>query len=53
MRDFLRSPTENMHIPLPTLVTNLVETNGIKGSSRENIVLPRMGPITNKTEAKS
>ena len=25
MRDFLRSPTENRHIPFPTLITNLVE----------------------------
>ena len=31
MRDFLRSPTENMHIPFPTLVTNLVEATGIRG----------------------
>ena len=53
MRDFLRSPTENRHIPFPTLVTNLVEATRIRGSGREKIVLPRMGPITNKTEAKS
>ena len=33
MRDFLRSPTENMHIPFPTLVTNLVEAAGIKKNS--------------------
>ena len=52
MRDFLRSPTENRHIPFPTLVTNLVEAVGIRGSSREKRVLPRLGPITNKTEAK-
>ena len=49
MRDFLRSPTENMHIPFPTLVTNLVEAVGIRGSSREKRVLPRSGPITSKT----
>ena len=35
MRDFLRSPTENRHIPFPTLVTNLVEAAGIRGSGRE------------------
>ena len=53
MRDFLKSPTENRHIPFPTLVTNLVEAIGIRGSGREKRVLPRLGPITNKTEAKS
>ena len=53
MRDFLRSPTENRHIPFPTLVTNLVEAVGIRGSGREKRVLHRLGPITNKTEAKS
>ena len=35
MRDFLRSPTENRHIPFPTLVTNLVEAAGIRGLVRE------------------
>ena len=34
MRDFLRSPTENRHIPFPTLVINLVEATGIKGFGR-------------------
>ena len=29
MRDFMRSPTENRHIPFPTLVTNLVEAVGM------------------------
>ena len=53
MRDFLRPSTENKHIPFPTLVTNLVEAVGIRGSGREKRVLPRLGPITNKTEAKS
>ena len=53
MRDFLRSPTENRHIPFPTLVTNLVEAAGIRGLVREKRVLPKMGPITNQTEAKS
>ena len=49
MRDFLRSPTENRHISFPTLVTNLVEAVGIRGSGREKRVLPRVGPITNQT----
>ena len=53
MRDILRSSTKNKHIPFPTLVTNLVEAVGIRGSGREKRVLPRLGPITNKTEAKS
>ena len=53
MRDFLRFPTENMHIPSPTLVTNLVEAVGIRGLGREKRDLPRLGPITNQTEAKS
>ena len=49
MRDFLRSPTENRHIPFPNLVTNPVEAVGIRGSGREKRVLPRLGPITNQT----
>ena len=53
MRDFLRSLTENRHIPFSTLVTNLVEAVGIRDSGREKRVRPRLGPITNKTEAKS
>ena len=53
MRDFLQSPTENRHIPFPTLVTNLVEAAGMKGVVREKRILPKLGPITNKTEAKS
>ena len=52
MRDFLRSPIENRHIPFSTLVTNLVEAVGIRGSNREKKVLPRLGPITRKTEEK-
>ena len=47
MREFLRSPTENRHIPFPTLVTNLVEAAGIRGLVREKRVLPKLGPITN------
>ena len=51
--DFLRSLTENRHIPFPTLVTNLVEATRIRGFGREKRVLPRLGPIINKIEAKS
>ena len=53
MRDFLKSPIENRHIPFPTLVTNLVEAAGIKGVVRENRILPKLRPITSQTEAKS
>ena len=53
MRDFLRSPTENRHIPFPTLVTNLMEAAGIRGVVREKRILPKLGPITNQTKAKS
>ena len=53
MRDFLRSPTENGHIPFPTLVPNLVEAARIRGLVREKRILPKLGPITNQTEAKS
>ena len=45
MRDFPRSPTENRHIPFPTLATNLVEATRIRGSGREKRVLPRLWPI--------
>ena len=53
MRDFLRSPTENRHIPFLTLVKNLVEAMGIKGVVREKIILPKLGPITNQKKQKS
>ena len=53
MRDFLQSPTENRHIPFPTLVTNLVEAVGMRGVVREKRILPKLGPITNQIEAKS
>ena len=53
MRDFLQSPTESMHIPFPSLVTNLVETAGMKEVVKEKRVLPKLGPITSQTEAKS
>ena len=53
MRDFLRSLSENKHIPFPTLVINMVEAARIRGSGREKRVLPRLGSITNKTKAKS
>ena len=49
MRDFLRSLTENRHIPFSTLVTNLVEAARIRGSGREKRVLFRLGPIINQT----
>ena len=52
MKDFLRSPTENRHIPFPALVTNLVEASRIRGPSREKRILPRLGPITSKIESK-
>ena len=32
---------------------NLVEAAGIRGSVRERRILPKLGPITNQTEAKS
>ena len=53
MRDFLQLSHESRHIPFPSLVTSLVEAAGIRGVAKEKRVLPRLGPITNKTEAKS
>ena len=53
MRDFLQSPTENRHIPFPTLVTNIVEAAGMRGVVREKRILLKLGPITSQTEAKS
>ena len=53
MRDFLQSPTKNRHIPFPSLVTNLVEAAGMRGVVREKRILPKLGPITSQTEAKS
>ena len=53
MRDFLQFSHESKHIPFPYLVTSLVEAAGIRGVAKEKRVLPRLGPITNKTEAKS
>ena len=53
MRDFLQFSHESRHIPFTSLVTNLVEEAGMRGSVKEKRVLPRLGPITNKTEAKS
>ena len=44
---------ESRHIPFPSLVTSLVEAAGMRGADKEKRVLPRLGPITNKTEAKS
>ena len=53
MRDFLQSSTESRHIPFPFLVTNLVEAAGMRGVVKEKRILPKLGPITNQTEAKS
>ena len=53
MRDFLQYSHESRHIPFPSLVTSIVEEAGMRGTVKENRVLPRLGPITNKTEAKS
>ena len=53
MRDFLQSLHESRHIPFPSLMTSLVEAAGMRGVAKEKRVLPRLGPITNKTEAKS
>ena len=53
MRDFLKFSHESRHIPFPSLVTSIVEVAGMRRAVREKKVLPRLGPITNKTEAKS
>ena len=53
MRDFLQFSHESRHIPFPSLVTSLMEAAGMRGAAKEKRVLPRLGPITNKTEAKS
>ena len=53
MRDFLQSPTENRHIPFPSLVKNLMEAAGMRGVVKEKRILPKLGPITSQTEAKS
>ena len=53
MRDFLQSLTESRHIPFPSLVTNLVEAAGMREVVKVKRVLPKLGPITSQTEAKS
>ena len=53
MRDFLQFSYESRHIPFPSLRASLVEVAGMRGATTEKRVLPRLGPITNKTEAKS
>ena len=53
MRDFFQFSHESRHIPFTSLVTSLVEAAGMRGATKEKRVLPRLGPITNKTEAKS
>ena len=52
MRDFLQFSHESRNIPFLSLVTSLVEAAGMRGAAKEKRVLPRLGPITNKTEAK-
>ena len=52
MRDFLQFSHESRHIPFPSLETSVVEPAGMRGAAKEKTVLPRLGPITNKTEAK-
>ena len=42
MRNFLQSPTENRHIPFPTLVTNLVEAVGMRGVVREKRIILKL-----------
>ena len=53
MRDFQHFLHEIRHISFPSRVTSLVEAAGIRGVAKEKRVLPRLGPITNKMEAKS
>ena len=53
MRDILQFSHESRHIPFSSLVTSLVEAAGMRGATKEKRVLPRLGSITNKTEAKS
>ena len=53
MRDFLQSLTESRHIPLPSLMTNLVEAARIRGVVKGKRIIPKLGPITSQTEAKS
>ena len=53
MRDFLQSSLESRQIPFPSFVTSLMEAAGMRGVAKEKRVLPKLGPITNQTEAKS
>ena len=53
MRDFLQYSRASRHILFPSLVTSIVDEAGTRGTVKEKRVLPRLGPITNKTEAKS
>ena len=52
MRDFLRSPTKNRHISFLTLVTNLVEAAGIRGSGREKKFFLGWGPSQTRHKQK-
>ena len=53
MRDFLRSPTENRHIPFPTLVTNLVEAVGIRVLVEKKEFFLGWGPSQAKQKQKA
>ena len=53
MRDFLQFSHESRHIPFPSRVTSLVEAARMRGVAKKNMVLPRLGSITNKREDKS
>ena len=53
MRDFLQFSHESRHIPFPSLVTSLVEAARMRGAAKEKRVIPRLGPITNKTRPKA
>ena len=53
MRYFLKSQTESRHIPFLSLVTNLVKVAGMRGVVKEKRIIPKLGPITSQTEAKS
>ena len=50
---FFEISHESRHIPFPSLVTSIVEAVGMRGAAKEKRVLPRLGPIMNKIEAKS
>ena len=53
IRDFLQSPTENRHIPFPSLVTNLMEAARMRGVVREKRILPKLGPLQAKQRLRA